>query len=173
MSVQWESSRMENILENKAKFFALYWGQNIQSYKLTYSWKRDVKVNGYASGYLTLKPLSTVTDEDAIEVLKIFGQYNSGYVYQFITKTNSWKETFRQVYTNDLYKDGGHQGIDAITVHCNFTDKGLHALHSNRDETYWRALDFLRSKGYVLPWMGLSVAEMVKSGWVKLKESKP
>ena len=28
--------------------------------------------------------------------------------------------------------------------------------------------DYLRSKGYALPWMGLSVEEMVDAGWIKL-----
>lgn len=30
--------------------------------------------------------------------------------------------------------------------------------------------DYLRSKGYALPWMGLSVEELVIYGWVKLKK---
>lgn len=28
--------------------------------------------------------------------------------------------------------------------------------------------DYLRSKGYALPWMGLSVDQMVEAGWIKL-----
>jgi hypothetical protein len=31
--------------------------------------------------------------------------------------------------------------------------------------------DYLRSKGYALPWMGLSVDELVEYGWVKLKDN--
>lgn len=30
--------------------------------------------------------------------------------------------------------------------------------------------DYLRSKGYALPWMDLSVEDLVEYGWVKLKE---
>src|SRR5690554_3592780 len=63
--------KLENTLENKARFFALYWGQKIQSYKLTYSWKRNVEVNGSSMGFLTLTPLSLITDEDALELSKI------------------------------------------------------------------------------------------------------
>lgn len=33
-----------------------------------------------------------------------------------------------------------------------------------------QVIDYLRSKGYVLPWMGLSVEKLVEYGWVKLKE---
>lgn len=35
---------------------------------------------------------------------------------------------------------------------------------------YGYALDYLRSKGYALPWMGLSVEKQIQYGWVKLKE---
>ncbi|KPE51012.1 hypothetical protein [Chryseobacterium indologenes] len=31
--------------------------------------------------------------------------------------------------------------------------------------------DFLRSKGYALPWMGLSVEKLIEYGWIKLRES--
>lgn len=31
-------------------------------------------------------------------------------------------------------------------------------------------VDFLRSRGYALPWMGLTVDELIAAGWVKLKE---
>lgn len=117
-----------------------------------------------------LTPLSYITDEDAIEVLKIFKKYSASYNYLFITKTNTFGETFRQAYTEDPHKDGGSQGIDAINVHGNFSDRGLHSLHSNRDETYWKALDFLRSKGYALPWRGYTVEQLISFGWLKLKQ---
>lgn len=29
--------------------------------------------------------------------------------------------------------------------------------------------DYLRSKGYALPWMGLSVEKLIEYGWIKLK----
>ena len=31
-------------------------------------------------------------------------------------------------------------------------------------------VDYLRNKGYALPWMNLSVQDMVDYGWIKLKE---
>ena len=34
-----------------------------------------------------------------------------------------------------------------------------------------RVHDYLRSKGYALPFMGLSVDDLVSYGWVKLKEA--
>lgn len=167
---------MEINLENKAKFFAQYWGQKVlfhaNSRPLFINFESLVSsvevINGYSS---YLKRLSSITDEDAVAVLKIFGTHSLYCVYQFITKKNTHNEIYRQVYSNNIRKDGGHQGIDDITVHANFSDKGLHAIHSNRDETYWKALDYLRSKGYALPFMGFSVDKMVEAGWIKLAES--
>ena len=34
--------------------------------------------------------------------------------------------------------------------------------------TVLNVYDFLRSKGYALPWMGLSVEKLVEYGWVVL-----
>lgn len=44
-------------------------------------------------------------------------------------------------------------------VSCHENQIGLGLLQS----------DYLRSKGYALPWMGLSVEKLVEYGWVKLK----
>jgi len=38
---------------------------------------------------------------------------------------------------------------------------------TNRDITF-EAIDFLRSKGYLLPWMGLSTEELISRGWAVL-----
>ena len=38
------------------------------------------------------------------------------------------------------------------------------------DSTDLHICDFLRSKGYAIPWMGFSVAELIELGWVKLIE---
>lgn len=59
---------MKPTQQDKEAFFALYWGQNVHHYKLTYS----KPVDGHNStGYLKLKSLSSISDEDAIEVMAI------------------------------------------------------------------------------------------------------
>lgn len=35
--------------------------------------------------------------------------------------------------------------------------------------TFQHAIDYLRSKGYALPWMGLSVNELIKRNWALIK----
>jgi hypothetical protein len=37
------------------------------------------------------------------------------------------------------------------------------------DWAFTNAADYLRSKGYALPWMGLSVDQLEAAGWIKLK----
>jgi hypothetical protein len=74
--------------------------------------------------WLELKPLSSISDEDA---------------------------EFIDLQSEDYNEDG-------------WFDDG---------EFYWWAsidVDYLRSKGYALPFMELSVEEMVEAGWIKLKE---
>ena len=71
---------MENNLENKAKFFAQYWGQDIViqnegggsgfSYDINEATICDIKYD-----YLKLNPLSSITDEDA-NAITIYGSYS-------------------------------------------------------------------------------------------------
>ena len=42
-------------------------------------------------------------------------------------------------------------------------------IESNNWNNY-KIFDYLRSKGYALPWMDLSVEDLVEYGWIKLKE---
>lgn len=113
---------MENTLENKAKFFAQYWGQPVlmsnndpKCYviRVKFEHAEDIDINDY----LELKPLSSITDED-------------------LDKTN-------------------YGCIEMIL------EKG-----------YWldvKNSDLLRSLGYALPWMGLSIEQLQEYGWIKIK----
>lgn len=62
---------MENTKENKAKFFAQYWGQEVAyvcyPQEEPHIWVlQDYNINH--TDHLQLKPLSSVTDEDAIKL---------------------------------------------------------------------------------------------------------
>lgn len=62
-----------NTLENKAKFFAQYWGQKIATRKIGNAWcplklNRTVIQSEINKWTLELKPLSSITDEDAIAI---------------------------------------------------------------------------------------------------------
>ena len=125
---------MENTLENKAKFFALYYGQKILIWNDKISQnliklKLNILIDYIdTTDILELKPLSSISDEDAIEVSK-------------------------------LCVNGDDKRIENIKVYAR-----IYALQSALIN------DFLRSRGYALPWMGLSVEKLIKYGWIKLKE---
>lgn len=128
---------MENTLENKAKFFSLFFKQKVLRTGLfpelipVATWTLN---NPLKEEYLELKPLSSITDEDALEIANIL-------------KVELHTESLIQFIHNSIktYIDKGYKGIDS------------------------HILDFLRSKGYTLPWMGLSVEKLVEYGWIKLK----
>ena len=106
-------------LETKAKFFAQYACQGLLG---TRRGGKDLFIIGdwriFNEDYLLLKPLSSITDEDA-----------------------------------------RHSGIT----------KGRLKQHVQYHHIMTPFMcDYLRSKGYALPWMGLSVEEMVQAGWIKL-----
>jgi hypothetical protein len=140
---------MENTLENKAKFFALYWGQEIMK-----EFKEDLNETVYMSNphanqskissyYLELTPLSQISDEDAKNFLEIIGlkyKIEEDDFYKMLLKENKLYEYFASVRPIVL-------------------------------EEWNYLVDFLRSKGYALPFMGISVETLVEWGWIKLKNS--
>lgn len=69
----------ENTLENKARFFALYWGQRVliadstipnNLYPLSH-WNTIYQHSHFKNSQLELTPLSQISDEDAIEVARV------------------------------------------------------------------------------------------------------
>lgn len=129
---------MQNTLKNKAKFFAQYWGQKVLvSLVKPHMCIFDVP---HDNEYILLTLLSSITDEDAIEVAKI-------------------------MYPKDKHneKDSLNWGKDIVReIIEGQTDK----------DVIWFAgiipvVDYLRSRGYALPWTSVSVEQQVEWGWVK------
>lgn len=65
-------------------------------------------------------------------------------------------------FINEL-EEWNYEDIDSIR------NVILNCLLYNRGATKVHQYDYLRSKGYALPFMGWTVEEMVKAGWIKLK----
>lgn len=117
-------------LEEKAKFFAQYFGQEVLKYYsafggliphyLEVSAEELSQMHFHVDSFLELTPLSQISDEDAT-----------------ILGFNSKQEFIEN--------------------------------HSYGDSLEQFELDHLRSKGYALPWLGISVEEQIKRGWIKLK----
>src|SRR5690606_10814141 len=96
---------MENALENKAKFFAQYWGQKVMRCKTFnattghgLSGLMNVDVNSEIikeNWFLELKPLSSISDEDLEYIRPLVGYDNTpggiGLVKRFLTVL--WKDS--------------------------------------------------------------------------------
>ena len=132
---------MENTIENKAKFFAQYWGQKVG--KTEYEsqlWINECFLNSIS--FLQLKPLSSITNEDAIEVANLLGN------------------------CSHLSDEGKIFQVKDLLSNPNFYVK-----QTNISANQWlKVFDFLRSKSYALPYMGLSVETMIEYGWIKLTQ---
>lgn len=146
-----------NTLENKAKFFAQYWGQlvykNYQEPLGLQNCQNDKRLrigNTLKNSWLELKTLSSISDEDAIEVLNILmGTENNMYNDWHPNIQNNWLKTIK---------------IDLLD---GFGSRQTGMLPYFKDT--WRTGDYLRSKGYALPWNGITVEELIEFGWIKLK----
>jgi len=160
---------MENTLENKSKFFALYWGQEVikdtiggVGYPVEGS---NIALN-IETSFLHLKPLSSISDEDAIEVAKIM-TFHDGKGLIIERKNNGEIEMY------DRYNDEPHFLNTLFFVPDPFE------VFSRDDNRNWfqydaerisEACDYLRSKGYALKWLDKSVEDQLSDGWIKLKE---
>lgn len=127
---------MENTLENKTKFFAQYWGQQVlswsgdtSSHRFNIIGKSNLPIR--KGDYLELKPLSAISDEECLQISKWLENNESG----FDARPCNIK-TYARVYARKCYY----------------------------------VSDYLRSKGYAIPFMGISVEQLIEYGFVKLKQ---
>jgi len=123
--------------ENRERFYAQYWGQNVGFRE----WSQTKHVVGYyfmslpvQTSCVHLKPLSSISDEDAI--------------------------------------DFGLTTVDPSALSRIKAIWGKTWAYSCYENNEWKAeqLDFLRSRGYALPWNGITVEQQIEAGWVKLVE---
>ena len=111
----------------KCRFFAQYWGTKtlyVGGVGLVEIGKGGWNLK-HPDFFLQLKPLSKITDEDAISM------------YRGLERNYESANQFLEDY------------------------KSIGFLEQSE-------VDFLRSKGYAVPFMGYSVDELVKMGWVQL-----
>lgn len=156
--------------EEKAKFFAQYIGQPItfglgtvkyeyEGYtqgdtgflagilgnQIVIGYIAEEKRDTYHQSILLLKPLSSITDEDAIEVTLLLPWFN---------KTGN-ERVYKNTYGNKVVSsDDGDFKYGKFEIKI--------------DSLTPRQYQYLQSKGYALPYMNYSVEELVEMGWVKL-----
>ena len=158
--------KTENTLENKAKFFAQYWGQHVLYFSSDFLRKIDnLTLDSVENDdYLELKPISQISNNDAIEVAKLVSPMlfegrgkNGGH---YIDKSEiGWYSVKHEGKTLmvDIDLDGYVFEYDEIDEY-------------KRPSRSLIGTDYLRSKGYALPYIDLSVEDLVEYGWIKLKE---
>ncbi len=131
----------------KRIFFALYYGQEV-AFVPSYSDRNNLiksKVFSFKEiEYLELKPLSKITDEDIKQWAYLL-----------------FKSEFKII---ELYQN-------ASDVWVIFNEIGVPFLIQPQDCNAMQ-IDYLRSKGYALPFMEYSIEDLVNIGWVKLTTSK-
>lgn len=133
---------MENTIQNKEKFFGVYMGVECRMSPEYVNVEIYIE-SGLCSthDYLLLKPLSSITDEDAKEIFVIHYE-------EYVEGCNDIGDV--RDYINE-YISGRSWDYPTIFL------------------TLINTIDYIRSKGYALPWMGLSVETLIDYGWVKLK----
>jgi hypothetical protein len=157
---------MENTIENKAKFFALYWGQEIVVHNGIINKRFKLNEIGDETDYhLQLKPLSSISDEDVIEVAKIinpgsFFTNKKWDVKHIPNEEASYIEitSKRSAHRFEIYYDG----------YLHVKDEDTDNIPVMSLPNYLGAFDYMRSKSIALPFMGISVEQMVEWGWIKL-----
>lgn len=135
---------MTNTLENKKKFIAQYWDQEVMlsevENKQTFKADEDNFHRWIPECYLELTPLSLISDEDAEKCVDIlFSENHVGYSDK-VEYGKNWANTVFNLPLNGIYL---------------------------RD--YIPMMDYLRSKGYALPYIGVKVETLIEWNWIKLK----
>lgn len=140
---------LQDNLENKAKFFSQYYGQKVMRTSITALMLSDPAAIPTGEWFLQLKPLSAISDEHLEEIRELLGAWiercdfmnNGSFDY------NSFKEYIVDVFVN------GFGGIAISNI-----------------QSYITTSDHLRSKGYILPFNGLSCEELLNRGWAVLEK---
>lgn len=139
--------KMENTLENKEKFFSQYYGQKVllldrENNKTHHVYSHSLCM--VADGRF---PSACLLLKHIIDI----SNYDS-------KKLSVIEADYR---TEDVYKRG-----KVIASNLNL------GAYNNYNAKITRMVDYLRSHGYALPFMGIPVDVLVEYCWIKLVESK-
>lgn len=172
----------------KERIFALYLGCEVWCYKdELYNSENDLQPYILRPEYirencdtdsLLLKPFSSITDEDAIEVAKVvMRRHDKSYTevkYEVIEKGGSDKYKFVDI------KVKAKEELSPIAIRIDEKSVSVMKMAYGENQQYFKDTDLfapetftvyqiLISKGYALPYMGYSVEDLVKEGIYKLK----
>jgi len=143
--------KTQNTLENKARFFAHYWGNKVFRYFDNLNIDKTLILNHenfgkLHNGYLILTPLSIITDEEANKLVKIL------HLKRYVDiNTVEFFDSAEGLFWTIFYSDFKFIKNSQTSIVPSF------------------AVDQLRSKSYALPWLDLSIDDLIEYGWIKLK----
>jgi len=140
---------MENNYKNREMFFGQYIGQEVfcdtsePLEKVTYQTLLSYVGDMSNSSFIKLKLVSEISDNDAIDFFDIVW-----------SKVGTHKDKPKE-FKIDFGKDWA---MSPFNERYGLIPTGL-----------FQGVDFLRSKNYALPYMGLSIDTLISYGWVVLE----
>lgn len=176
---------MENTDQNKSILFSNYLFQNVLMHnehikKPQFLWGSFLDGEGWLNNgyYLSLKRVINLTDEEAIEVAKL--------MYSFVDWIDETVPFVVKRFKELSSRDPAEIDVSfrAITMgetrgnyHLKIYDVGFYLgyetpnmLQSIPLHGYIRVIDYLRSKGYALPFRDISIEQQIEYGWIKIIE---
>lgn len=160
--------------ELKEKFAVQYWGQNVLC--MNPGLEENLIVLGHhvdvlrynTDAYLLLRPMSSLTDEEAFVGLEILLKKED--VSSFKISRSDGCISFS--YGKYTYSDwNAYLFWDGEADYERDVDCGEGTAQQAQETDHVAYVDYLRSINIALPFMGHSVEELVEAGWVKLRES--
>lgn len=155
----------ENTLENRERFFAQYFDQEIMENHLFKELGNKRKVTPFLKGredcHINLRSLSLISEKDA-KAISPLKSIQSDIEDKYIIENVSYLKNMRNITIYFKYKDNETPDDNEGFGHSSFTVSLNHQFIT----------DYLRSKGYALAWMDLSVNNLLEYGWIKLIESE-
>jgi hypothetical protein len=150
------------LIDVKRRFFAQYWGQKVMKKNIEGLDNFHSEPDGFIRSmktdstlFLQLKSLFNYTDDDAIAVEKIW------------RKSDCRIEAyFKNEYEKEKNGDYKIVGINLIKYWLEEEKLNFHNRIDPR--TIQHISEYLRSRGYALPFMEYSVEDLVSFGWVRL-----
>jgi len=146
------------MITDKARFIHQYYGQRILRVnfnKLAHVGQGGWNLN-HPDFYIEVTPLSKITNEDAIAVAKIFHP-------EWENPTITYNDETTTTVTNGRTSYG-----DIVDI---YADGEIFPEESNKYASYFflKAYDYLRSKGYLIPWREYTCEQILDNNWARLK----
>lgn len=151
---------MENTLENKAKFFAQYWGQRVMAVTVNEDNTRHKIGNSHMGKYhvecchLELNPLSSITDEDLF----------------YLPLDYSYPETKILSVGEIVFSEKSKSLLIELSIKYIINGNKCGSIYYQ--ELKQPQIDYLRMRGYAVPWIELTIEELINYGWIKVFRNK-